>query len=63
MYLGIGQGTYWKFGLVSRWIERVSDCYYIIHDFSDGWKSVKIKHTTLMKIITHQKSIYSLKWK
>lgn len=58
----IGESFDWKFGLCTRTIERVSACYYLIHDFSDGWITARITLATVNKLIKGKKSLLDLNW-
>jgi predicted transcriptional regulator len=54
--------AFWKFGLVSRQVERRGK-YYYIHDFSDGWSTAKVGHKKLTALLDGKVSLLELNWK
>lgn len=61
--LEIGESMDWKFGMVTRNIERISKRKYIIHDTSSGWVYADVNIKVLEKVITGELSLLDLEWK
>jgi len=58
----IGEGVDWKFGLITRYVERISKYKYVIHDTSHGWCIAKINKKTLDKITKGEMELFQLEW-
>ena len=59
----IGEIKDWKFGLITREVERISKTKYMIHDTSSGWSCAEVNKKTLDKLTTGEMSLLSLNWK
>ena len=60
--INIGEGVDWKFGLITRYVERVEDDIYQIHDTSSGWYTATVNKETLDKVTNGEISLLELNW-
>ena len=58
----IGEMIDWKFGLINRQVERISENDYLIHETIDGWHSAKVDKETLDKLFNGEMSLLELDW-
>ena len=58
----IGEMIDWKFGLINRQIERISENDYLIHETSGSWITATVDKKTLDKLIIGEMSLLELYW-
>ncbi len=58
----IGEMIDWKFGLINRQIERISENDYLIHETCGGWITAKVDKKTLDKLTIGEMSLLELNW-
>lgn len=58
----IGHTKDWRFGLVTREVERLEEDLFEIHDMSDGWISAKVNLETFQALTEGKKSLLDLDW-
>jgi hypothetical protein len=58
----IGEMIDWKFGLINRQIERISENDYLIHETSGSWITAKVDKKTLDKLTNGEMSLLELNW-
>lgn len=63
MELKIGEMKDWKFGLITRQVERISEKFYLIHETCGSWITAKVTKKTLDSLISGDKSLLTLNWK
>ena len=59
--LANAESTYWRFGLVSRYVERQGK-YYYIHDTSSGWITAKVTKKQMADLINGKLELLNLNW-
>ncbi|MGH2666086.1 hypothetical protein [Flavobacterium sp.] len=59
----IGHVFDWKFGLITREVERLSDDAFQIHDTSGSWVSAIVNLETMKKLTTGEISLLSIDFK
>lgn len=52
----------WKFGLISREVEQISDDLFVIHDLSSGWLTAEVNRETLEGLMNGTISLTTLNW-
>jgi hypothetical protein len=60
--LEIGKGRDCKLGMSTRFIERIDDNIFHIHDTSSGWLISKVDKSTLDKVLKGELSLLDLDW-
>lgn len=53
---------YWKFGLITRSVYRISDNNFEITDTSAGWQNAIVNFETMNELIAGKKSLLDLNW-
>lgn len=54
-----GESTDWKFGVITRYVEKIGK-YYYIHDTSGGWYIAKVSKKKLTDLLNGKIKIYDL---
>lgn len=52
----------WKFGLITREVEQISDDLFVIHDLSSGWLTAEVNRETLEGLMNGTISLTTLNW-
>jgi hypothetical protein len=60
--INVGEGIDWKFGLITRYVERISFNKYQIHDTSSGWYTATVDKETLDNLTTGKMSLIEIDW-
>lgn len=58
--LKIGELKDWKFGLITREIERVDKDKFLIHDISDGWNIATVNKKTIEGLVAGKISLLNI---
>lgn len=57
-----GESADWKFGIITRYVEKHGK-YYYIHDTSDGWSIAKVTKKKLADLLNGKVDLLELNWK
>lgn len=57
-----GETVDWKFGLITRTIQRINETLYVIHDMSDGWLTADVTIEQLDKLLNGELLLTQLDW-
>lgn len=57
-----GQCVDWKFGLVTRTVQRITENLFVIHDMSSGWLTADVTKEQMEKLLQGELSITRLNW-
>lgn len=63
MYFKIGELKDWKFGLITREVQRLGKNEFLIHDISDGWKIATVNQKTFKELVSGKISLLSIDFK
>jgi len=58
----IGDVKDWKFGLITREVERIGEDEWVINDTSSGWQQALVDSETLKKLLSGKLSLLDLDW-
>jgi hypothetical protein len=58
----IGSMQTWRFGLVNREVQRITEELFIIHDLSSGWQTATVNRKVMGELIKGEESLLNLEW-
>lgn len=59
--LNEGESANWKFGLSTRYVERLSNSY-LIHETSSGWYTAEVSLDDMPKLLKGEMLLMDLDW-